>query len=77
MSSSVPPSATGGSFRALRNVPPSATHRGLTPETVNVFGVGYCPRGLMRGRVAIPIRNERGELVAYAGRAVTEDQGSP
>lgn len=49
---------------------PYLTERGLTPETVKGFGVGYCSRGLMKGRIAIPIHNERGELVAYAGRTV-------
>jgi len=28
------------------------------------FGLGYCDCGMMRGRIAIPIHNERGELVA-------------
>lgn len=42
--------------------------RGLSPETVQRFGVGYCARGLLRGTIAIPIHDEDGELVAYAGR---------
>ncbi len=46
--------------------------RGLTMPTIKHFGIGYCVRGLMRGRIAIPIHDERGELVAYAGRAVEE-----
>lgn len=41
--------------------------RGLSPETIARFGLGYCSRGLMKGRIAIPIENERG-LVGYAGR---------
>jgi hypothetical protein len=32
------------------------------------FGVGYCQKGIMVGRMAILIHNEKGELVAYAGR---------
>jgi DNA primase len=32
------------------------------------FGLGYCNRGMMAGRICIPIHNGRGELVAYAGR---------
>ncbi len=31
------------------------------------FGLGSASRGLMKGRIAIPIHNENGELVAYAG----------
>jgi DNA primase len=31
--------------------------------------VGFCTgKGIMAGRIAIPIHNEQGELVAYAGR---------
>jgi len=42
--------------------------RGLSVETAQRFGVGYCARGLMRGMIAIPVRDEDGDLVAYAGR---------
>lgn len=52
---------------------PYLRERGLTAETIAKFGIGFCSRGLMKGRVAIPIHNERGELVAYAGRAVEPD----
>lgn len=31
------------------------------------LGVGYAPKGIMRGRVAIPIRDATGSIVAYAG----------
>lgn len=47
--------------------------RGLTAPTVATFGVGFCTRGIMKNRIAIPIHNERGELVAYAGRAVDDE----
>lgn len=42
--------------------------RGITPAVAERFGLGYCARGIMKDRIAIPIHNERGELVAYAGR---------
>ena len=42
--------------------------RGLTPETVTEFGLGYCAKGSMSGRIVIPIHNAKGELVAYGGR---------
>src|SRR5262249_7582625 len=42
-------------------------------EQVAQFGLGYCSRGVMAGRVCFPIHNERGELVAYAGRWVGEE----
>ena len=50
--------------------------RGIRAETIEEFGLGYNtnPRGLTGGRIAIPIHNARGELVAYCGRAVTPEQ---
>ncbi|MBA7513764.1 DNA primase [subsurface metagenome] len=42
--------------------------RGLKEEMIKEFSLGYCKRGLLKGRIAIPIHNEKGELVAYAGR---------
>ena len=47
---------------------PYLADRGLLPATVHQFGLGYCSRGLLAGRVAIPIHDEQGHLVAYAGR---------
>ena len=38
---------------------------GHPPE---VFGLGYCARGMMKGRIAIPIHDETDALVGYAGR---------
>jgi DNA primase len=48
---------------------PYLVERGLTVPTIKEFGLGYCTRGIMRGRIAIPIHDEEGELIAYAGRA--------
>ena len=42
--------------------------RGLKQETIEYFGLGYSNRGLMKGWIAIPIHDENGKLVAYAGR---------
>ena len=44
------------------------TERGLTLETMVDFGVGFCAKGMMAGRIAIPIHNPEGGVVAYAGR---------
>jgi len=50
---------------------PYLAERGISKETAELFGVGfYSGKGSMNGRVVIPIHNERGELVAYAGRAI-------
>ena len=47
---------------------PYLIERGLNPKLIERFGLGFCDRGVMRGRIAIPIHDERGRLVAYAGR---------
>lgn len=44
------------------------TERGLKPETVAEFGLGFCAKGTMSGRIVIPIHNKAGELVGYGGR---------
>jgi DNA primase len=51
---------------------PYLTERGLTFETIVDFGVGYCAKGMMAERIAIPIHNSIGEVVAYAGRCPGE-----
>ncbi|WP_436644548.1 CHC2 zinc finger domain-containing protein [Microbaculum sp. FT89] len=47
---------------------PFFTERGITPELIEAFGLGIATRGMMKGRLVIPIHNARGELVAYCGR---------
>jgi DNA primase len=47
---------------------PYLTERGLTLETIVDFGAGFCAKGTMADRIAIPIHNPQGEVVAYAGR---------
>jgi DNA primase len=40
------------------------------------FGIGVCDpdgRSMMAGRCCVPIHNAKGELVAYAGRRITDD----
>ena len=58
----------------LRDIDWSHTYlagRDITKETAFHFGVGgFSGKGSMSGRVVIPIHNEQGALVAYAGRAV-------
>jgi DNA primase len=46
--------------------------RGVPPATVRTFGLGYCARGIMRGRVCIPVHDKDGVLVGYAGRWPTD-----
>jgi DNA primase len=45
--------------------------RGISLETARHFGIGFYPnRGSMRGRIVIPLHNNEGILVAYAGRSL-------
>jgi hypothetical protein len=46
----------------------------LTEEEATKFEVGYCGHGILRGRIAITIRDHQGEKVAYTGRAIKDDQ---
>jgi DNA primase len=53
---------------------PYLKKRGLKLETIKHFGIGYCNMGLLKGMIAIPIHNEKGELIAYAGRRTDEQE---
>jgi DNA primase len=52
----------------LRRDHPYLQERGLNLETLVDFGVGFCSKGMMAGRIAVPIHNLDGQVVAYAGR---------
>ena len=62
----------------LKNVDTTHSYlrqRSITEETARTFEVGYFPgRGSMSEKVVIPIHNERGELVAYAGRSIDNSE---
>ena len=46
--------------------------RGFTKETIAHFGLGFCSRGSLKDRVAIPLHDSDGSLVGYAGRVVDD-----
>lgn len=48
----------------------AVTAVGFDPEDAKSLGVGYAPRGVLRGTVAVPVRLEDGTLAGYLG--VTE-----
>ena len=52
---------------------PYLRERGFTLETIKAFGLGYCHRGLMKGRIAIPLHDKQGALIGYAGRIVDDE----
>ena len=53
---------------------PFFAEQGIEPATVEYFGLGFCSRGLMKGRIVIPIHDELNRLTAYCGRAVSSEQ---
>jgi hypothetical protein len=46
---------------------PLVKQLGITPETAQAFNAGYAPKGIMRGRFAVPIVSETNNLLAYVG----------
>lgn len=40
---------------------------GIEPETAEALGIGYAPKGVMRGLVAVPIRRADGKIAGYIG----------
>jgi len=48
--------------------------RGLTPELIRVFGLGYCAQGRLRGRVCISIHSPDGtQVLGYSGRWANDE----
>ena len=45
----------------------------LTPECATALGIGYAGRGIMKGRVLIPLRTADGTLAGYAGFSASLD----
>jgi DNA primase len=49
--------------------------RGIDRQTAEYFQVGfYSGRGMMQGRIVIPIHNREGQLVGYAGRVIDRSE---
>jgi hypothetical protein len=40
---------------------------GIASDTAEALRIGYAPKGMMKGYVAIPIRFPTGELIGYIG----------
>lgn len=53
---------------------PYLLNRGFSQETIDHFGLGFCSRGLLKDRVAIPLHNHECNLVGYAGRVVDDSK---
>jgi DNA primase len=59
-------------LKALDVEHPYLKQRGFTQETISHFGLGYCSRGLMQGRIVIPLHDTQRRLIGYAGRIVDD-----
>lgn len=60
----------GFELKSLSANHPQLEGLGIRPETLQQFGAGFAGTGLLKGRLAIPIHNVDGALVAYAGLAL-------
>ena len=62
----------GFELKGLRTDHPYPQERGLSLETTQYFGLGFCEKGLMKARLAIPLHDHGGHLIGYAGRLVDD-----
>lgn len=46
----------------------------VSPATLAHFGAGYAPKGMMQGRLAVPLHDNDGTLVAYVGVALRQEE---
>jgi DNA primase len=58
----------GFALQNLDHAHPYLAERRLSAEAIAEFGLGFCQKGSMTGRIVVPICNADGQLVAYAGR---------
>jgi hypothetical protein len=76
-SSGTVPQNEKGALKPLDYLLPEHEHvqaLGVSPETAAAWQSGYAPKGIMRGRYAVPLKTKDGTLVAYVGIAVTMEQ---
>jgi hypothetical protein len=79
-SGTVPPSPEKKGFDAekyaagLDPVHASLESLGVSPETYRAWKAGFSPTGVNRGRLALPVCARDGTVIAYCGRALTDQQ---
>lgn len=64
----------GKELKGLKADVPFLQNAGIGPELAKARGVGWCSRGLLRGRIAFPIRSASGTVIAYAGMSPKTDE---
>jgi len=60
-------------LKDLNREHPYLAGRGLTAETIEKFGLGFCSRGYFKGRVVTPLYSSEARLIGYAGRLVNDE----
>ena len=60
---SSPNKPLGFALQNLDTTHPYFAERGLSEATIAEFGLGFCTKGSMTGRIVIPIHNRGGQLV--------------
>ncbi|MBM3840777.1 MAG: toprim domain-containing protein [Verrucomicrobia bacterium] len=60
-------------LKGLDPAHPYLLGRKFTPETIHHFGLGFCKRGFLAHRAAIPLHDDKGNLIGYAGRLVDDN----
>lgn len=48
---------------------------GFTVETMQRFGVGFCSRGLFKDKIVVPLHDQEGKMLGYAGAAIDKGGG--
>ena len=74
--STVPPENKKAGLSPLTYLQPdhaSVLALGISKETAAHFGAGYASKGIMRGRLTIPIHDASGVLIAYCGRSLLDE----
>ncbi len=59
-------------LKGLDRTHPYLLNRGFTQDTIDYFGLGFCSRGSLKDRVAIPLHDHASKLIGYAGRVVDD-----
>jgi DNA primase len=59
-------------LKGLNYEHPYLLNRGFTQNTIDHFGLGFCSRGSLKDRVAIPLHDHTGTLIGYGGRVVDD-----
>lgn len=59
-------------LKGLNHEHPYLLNRGFSQDTIDHFGLGFCSRGMLKDRMAIPLHDHEGKLVGYAGRVIDD-----